>query len=79
MDYIDFKRSRFYVKLKVMNGDIVFEDGDVIGLVNLFLLLFFSQVDVLMQNKLINSLGVYYLYFSMLNIFINFGIDVKFL
>lgn len=76
MDYIDFKRSRFYVKLKVMNGDIVFEDGDVIGLVNLFLLLFFSQVDVLMQNKLINSLGVYYLYFSMLNIFINFGIDV---
>lgn len=42
MDYIDFKRSRFYVKLKVMNGDIVFEDGDVIGLVNLFLLLFFS-------------------------------------
>lgn len=37
MDYIDLKRSRIYVKLKVMNGDVVFGDDDIVGLVNLFL------------------------------------------
>lgn len=44
MDYIDLKRSRLYVKLKVMNGDTVLEDGDVIGPVNLLLSSLFSQM-----------------------------------
>lgn len=42
MDYIDFKRSRIYVKLKVMNGDSVLGEEDIVGFVNLFLFLLFS-------------------------------------
>lgn len=37
MDYIDLKRSRFYVKLKIINGENVLIDVDVVGLVNLLL------------------------------------------
>lgn len=77
MDYIDLKRSRLYVKLKVMNGDTVLEDGDVIGPVNLLLSSLFSQVDVSMQNKPINSSGAHYPYLSMLNTLINYGGDAK--
>lgn len=77
MDFIDLKRSRLYVKLKVMNGDTVLEDGDVIGPVNLLLSSLFSQVDVSMQNKPINSSGAHYPYLSMLNTLINYGGDAK--
>lgn len=77
MDYIDLKRSRLYVQLKVMNGDTVLEDGDVIGPVNLLLSSLFSQVDVSMQNKPINSSGAHYPYLSMLNTLINYGGDAK--
>lgn len=34
MDYIDLKRTRIHVKLKVMNGEKALESSDVIGPVN---------------------------------------------
>lgn len=77
MDYIDLKRSRIYVKLKVMNGDAVLGDDDIVGPVNLLLQSLVSQVDVSMQNKPINSSGAHYPYLSMLNTLINFGTDAK--
>jgi hypothetical protein len=77
MDYIDLKRSRIYVKLKVMNGSSVLTSDDVVGPVNLLLLSLFSQVDVSMQNKPINSSGAHYPYLSMLNTLINYGSDAK--
>jgi hypothetical protein len=78
MDYIDLKRSRLYVKLKVMNGESVLTTSDdVIGPVNLLLPSLFSQLDVSMQNKPINSSGAHYPYLSMLSTLINYGGDAK--
>lgn len=67
MDYIDLKRSRLYVKLKIINGENALTDADVVGPVNLLLQSLFSEVDVSMQNKPINSSGAHYPYLSMLN------------
>ena len=78
MDYIDLKRTRIYVKLKVMNGDAALEAGDIIGPINLFLPSLFNQVDVSMQNKPINSSGAHYPYLSMLSTLINYGTDAKY-
>ena len=77
MDYIDLKRTRIYVKLKVMNGEKALESSDVIGPVNLLLQSLFSQVDVSMQNKPTSSSGAHYPYLSMLNTLIHFGDDAK--
>lgn len=78
MDYIDLKRTRIYVKLKVMNADAALEAGDIIGPINLFLPSLFNQVDVSMQNKPINSSGAHYPYLSMLSTLINYGTDAKY-
>lgn len=56
-----------------MNGDAVLGDDDIVGPVNLLLQSLFSQVDVSMQNKPVNSSGAHYPYLSMLNTLINFG------
>lgn len=77
MDYIDLKRSRIYVKLKVMNGDSALGEEDIVGPVNLLLSSLFSQVDVSMQNKPVNSSGAHYPYLSMLNTLISYGSDAK--
>lgn len=49
-----------------MNGDAVLGDGDIVSPVNLLLQSLFSQVDVSMQNKPVNSSGAHYPYLSML-------------
>lgn len=77
MDYIDLKRSRIYVKLKVMNGDSALGEEDIVGPVNLLLSSLFSQVDVSMQNKPVNSSGAHYPNLSMLNTLISYGSDAK--
>lgn len=77
MDYIDLKRSRLYVKLKIINGENALTDADVVGPVNLLLQSLFSEVDVSMQNKPINSSGAHYPYLSMLNTLLSYGSDAK--
>ena len=77
MDYIDLKRTRIYIKLKVMNGDSALEAADIVGPVNLLLQSLFSQVDVSMQNKPTTSSGAHYPYLSMLNSLIHYGTDAK--
>lgn len=77
MDYIDLKRTRIYVKLKVMNGETALASSDIVGPVNLLLQSLFSQVDVSMQNKPNSSSGAHYPYLSMLNTLIHFGGDAK--
>ena len=77
MDYIDLKRTRIYVKLKVMNGETALTSSEIVGPVNLLLQSLFSQVDVSMQNKPTSSSGAHYPYLSMLNTLIHFGDDAK--
>ena len=77
MDYIDLKRTRIYIKLKVMSGDSALQAADIVGPVNLLLQSLFSQVDVSMQNKPTTSSGAHYPYLSMLNSLIHYGTDAK--
>ncbi|XP_056003497.1 uncharacterized protein F54H12.2-like [Ostrea edulis] len=77
MDYVDLKRSRLYVKLKVTNGEKALASEDIVGPVNLLLPSLFSQLDVSMQNKPINRSGAHYPYLSMLSTLINYGADAK--
>lgn len=60
-----------------MNGENALVAEDIVGPVNLLLQSLFSQVDVSMQNKPINSSEAHYQYLSMLNTLLNFGTDAK--
>lgn len=77
MDYIYLKRSRLYVKLKIINGENALTDADIVGPVNLLLQSLFSEVDVSMRNKPINNSGAHYPYLSMLNTLLSYGSDAK--
>ncbi|CAG2205103.1 unnamed protein product [Mytilus edulis] len=69
MDYIDLKRSKLYVKLKVKkaNGEDL-QDGDTVGPVNLFLQSLWSQLDVYIQGQMVTSSNTYYPYKSPLSL-----------
>ncbi|KAK3106937.1 hypothetical protein FSP39_003351 [Pinctada imbricata] len=77
MDYIDLKRTRIYVRLKVMKGDKLLEDVDNIGPVNLLLQSLFASIDVSVQNRPMSNSGAHYPYLSMLNTLLNYGNDAK--
>ncbi|KAK3086425.1 hypothetical protein FSP39_018310 [Pinctada imbricata] len=77
MEYIDLKKTRIYVKLKVLKDSAVIDSSDNVGPVNLLLQSLFSQVDVSIQNKPISNSGVYYPYLSMLNALVHYGSDAK--
>ncbi|CAG2223460.1 unnamed protein product [Mytilus edulis] len=78
MDYIDLKRSKLYVKLKVKkaNGEDL-QDGDTVGPVNLFLQSLWSQLDVYIQGQMVTSSNTYYPYKCMMKTLLQYGQDAK--
>ena len=78
-EYIDLKRCRLKVKLRIINSDgtPIGVDNNV-GLVNLSLASIFRQVDVQMQEKLVSSdINICYPYKSMMDVLLKYGFDLK--
>ena len=77
--YIDLRRSRLYVKAKIVKGDgsAINSAEDSVGPVNLWLHSLFSQVDVYFQQKLISSSGTTYPYKAMIDTSLNYGSDSR--
>ena len=76
--YLDLRRSRLYVKAKIVK-----EDGsdctsdDTVSPVNLWMSSLFSQVNVYLQQTLVSSSGTNNSYKSYLEVLLNYGIDAK--
>ncbi|XP_041377392.1 uncharacterized protein F54H12.2-like [Gigantopelta aegis] len=77
-DYIDLKRSRLHVTLKVKHADDTVLDADEhIAPVNLFLQSLFSQVSVYLQSQLVSSTNNHYAYKSIMKTLLNYGLEAK--
>ncbi|CAC5415722.1 unnamed protein product [Mytilus coruscus] len=78
MEYVDLKRSKLYVKAKIVkgNGESLTEN-EYVGPVNLFLQSMFSQVEVTMQGKLVTSSTSHYPYKSMIQTLLSYGGGAK--
>lgn len=78
MEYVDLKRSKLYVKAKIVKGDgSKLETTDYVGPVNLFLQSMFSQVEVTMQGKLATSTTSHYPYKAMIQTLLSYGDEAK--
>lgn len=78
MEYLDFNRSKLYVKTKIVKGDgSKLAADEYVGPVNLFLQSMFSQVEVTMQGKLITSTTSHYPYKSMIQTLLSYGNGAK--
>jgi len=78
MEYVDLKRSKLYVKAKIVKGDgSKLETTDYVGPVNLFLQSMFSQVEVTMQGKLVTSTTSHYPYKAMIQTLLSYGNEAK--
>lgn len=78
MDYIDLKRTRLYVKLRIKrsNGDNIPIDPTVAP-VNAIFFALFSQVDCYLQDTLISSSNVNYPYKCIFKTLLESGQDAK--
>jgi len=78
MEYIDLQESNMYVKLKIVNGDgsRIAETASV-GPVNFLLHALFSQIDVMVQNKIVTSSTGHYPYKAMMQTLIKYGKEAK--
>ncbi|XP_046582180.1 uncharacterized protein F54H12.2-like [Haliotis rubra] len=78
-DYIDLKRTRLHLKVKVTqadgNTDLAAEEN--VAPVNLFMQTLFSQVSVYLQNELVSSTNNYYPYKSMMKALLGYGAEAK--
>ena len=78
-EYIDLKRWRQKLKLRIINSDgtPIGMDNNV-GLVNLSLASIFRQVNAQMQEKLVSSdINICYPYKSMMDVLLKYGFDLK--
>ena len=78
MEYVDLKRSKLYVKAKIVKGDG--KDllaTEYVGPINLFLQSMFSQVEVTMQGKLVTSTTSHYPYKAMIQTLLSYGNSAK--
>lgn len=79
IEYVDLKRSRLYMKVKIvkLDGSAITED-DGVALVNIPLHAFWRQVDVqLQENVLTNGVSTNYAYKSYIDIITSFDEDCK--
>ncbi|XP_067667622.1 uncharacterized protein F54H12.2-like [Haliotis asinina] len=77
-DYLDLKRTRLHVKLKVTHNDgSILLSKEHVAPVNLFLQSLFSQVSVYLNDTLVSSTNNHYAYKSMMKALLNFGADAK--
>lgn len=79
MEFLDLKRSKLYVKVKIMHPDGKTLDRTTMTVspVNLLFYSMFSQVDVTMQGKLITSATNHYPYKAMMQTLLSYGTDAK--
>ena len=76
--YLDLRRSRLYIKVKIVKGDNTdCTEEDIVSPVNLWMCSLFSQVNVYLQQRLISSSSTNYPYKSFLEVLLNYGIDAK--
>jgi hypothetical protein len=77
-DYLDLRRSKLYVKLKIVNGDGTPLERDVdVGVTNNLLHTLWSQIDVSLGGKLITSSDNKYPYKALFNVFMKYGADAQ--
>ncbi|XP_041351267.1 uncharacterized protein F54H12.2-like [Gigantopelta aegis] len=77
-DYVDLKRSRLHVKLKVSHSDgTVLDKDEHVGPVNLFMQALWSQVAVYLQGQLVSSANNHYPYKAIIETLLNYGADAK--
>lgn len=78
MEYVDLKRSKLYVKVKIQKADgKALLSTEHVGPINLFLQSMFSQVEVNMQGKLITSTTSHYPYKAMIQTLLSYGNGAK--
>ncbi|XP_071177997.1 uncharacterized protein F54H12.2-like [Mytilus edulis] len=78
MEYVDLKRSKLYVKAKLVKGDgSNLTENEYVGPINLFLQSMFSQVEVAMQGKLVSSTTNHYPYKAMIQTLLTYGSESK--
>ncbi|CAC5423992.1 unnamed protein product [Mytilus coruscus] len=78
MEYVDLKRSKLYVKAKLVKGDgSSLTENEYVGPINLFLQSMFSQVEVTMQGKLVSSTTNHYPYKAMIQTLLSYGSESK--
>ncbi|XP_067653371.1 uncharacterized protein F54H12.2-like [Haliotis asinina] len=78
-DYIDLKRTRLHVKVKVTQADgttSLAEDENVAP-INLFMSALFSQTSVYLQNQLVSSTNNHYAYKSMMKALLGYDAEAK--
>ncbi|CAC5365860.1 unnamed protein product [Mytilus coruscus] len=80
LEYIDLRRSKLYVKLRVKhsNRDNIAIDSKVAP-VNEFFFALFSQVDCYQQGSLILSSNTNYSYKCMMETLLDYGQDAKYI
>lgn len=79
MEFLDLRRSKLYVKVKIVHADGKALDRTVMKVspVNLLFYSIFSQVDVTMQGKLITSTTNHYPYKAMIQTLLSYGTEAK--
>jgi len=78
MEYVDLKRSKLYVKSKIVKGDgSNLAATEYVGPINLFLQTMFSQIEVTMQGKLVTSTTSHYPYKAMIQTLLSYGNGAK--
>lgn len=78
MEYVDLKRSKLYLKVKIVNGDgSPITENDNVGPVNLLFSSMFQSVEVTMQGKLITSTTSHYPYKAMIQTLLSYGSEAK--
>lgn len=77
-EYIDLRRSRPYVKCKIVktNGTAL-ADREKTGIINLPLQTMWSQIDTCMNGKLVSLNTSYYAWKAYLKLFLSSGSDVS--
>lgn len=76
--YIDLRRTKLRVKVKVMKGDgKSTDDLEHVGPINLFLHSLWSQVEVQLQQKNVGSSGMLYPFKAYLDTLLHYGVDER--
>jgi hypothetical protein len=77
-DYVDLKRSRLHVKLKVSHSDgTTLAKDEHVAPVNLFMQALWSQVAVYLQGQLVSSANSHYPYKAYIQTLLNYGAEAK--
>lgn len=79
MEFLDLKRSKLYIKVKIVQSDGKMLDATTLKVspVNLPFYSMFDQVDVTMQGKLITSTTNHYPYKAMIQTLLSYGSGAK--